>query len=326
MTTESFLQGYFDFLLDAAFSLNSANQYKSYLKNVCKKLPGMAKHLELISEYSDPDIQAVYAEQMNSAVSSAISSGTSAVSTKQLRNYKSAVALLIAYISNLEWTKGKGGSPKITITAASEYDRRDLRRIFLSRVKTQDRFSYSYGVFAARILSKIASKHKIKLFDGMVNGVSFIISADGKQRVTLADIDKLTIATDGGVYVEVKGASYPLYTEAIEDGVSRGFKILTARSMRDLSLDHDIPLYHALKDALFAMPEYKKLSDSVRSYIDSGITGNASTISKRYLAVIYPTMSLNEVMLLGEVFAFLNSTAITVMYTPSNSSKNKNVI
>lgn len=325
MTVQEFLKGYAAFAEDAGLTKYSIDQYRSYLNNVCKRLPAVASHLEHIAAASLADEKAAYAEQMNAAVTAAQKDDACTIGAKQLRNYKSAVALLIAYVSEMEWTKGKGASAKPVLCSVSEYDRKDLRRIFRSRVKTQDRLSYSYGVFAARILCRIAGRHKVALFNKAVDNVKFLISSDGKRFVRLKSVDKLSIAADGFVYVSAAGQTYSLYTEAVKGGKSAGYEKLRANTMRDLSLDHDMPLYHALERALDTMPAYKKLSDSVKGYQTRVGAPNASELSKNYWKDQYGRETIDENAVLREMGAFIDGTQMTVMFTPYNSSKSKSI-
>ena len=325
MKVTDFLKEYSAFVLDSGLSQFSADQYKSYLKNACKKLPAITNHLELIAESNNASDQAIYAEQMNAAICSALSDATCSVTKKSLSNYKCAVTVLVAYIAGFDWVKGEGASQRVTLTRVSEYSKKDIKRVFLSRVKTQDRFSYSYGVFAARILQKIASRHKLKIFNNMVDEVKFLVGADKNRFILFKNIDKLIIDVDGHVYIDSKGKTYPLYTEVVKNGVSSGYEVTTVKTMRDLSLDHDTPLYYTLKDSLDSMPEYKKLSDSVKHHINSLKKIEASKFSTDYFKKIYPSLGIDENVLLKEMSEFLDGTKMTVMFTPYNSSKNKSI-
>ena len=322
--SKMFLNEFEAFAIDADISEYSAAQYKSYLRNVCKKLPCVTNHLDLIATSDNACDKAIYAEQMNAAVTLALKDDACPVSKKRLRDYKCAVAMLVAFVSDLDWNKGKGATAKPVLACASEYSKKDLRRIFLSRVKTQDRLSYSYGVFVARLICKIASKHKIKPFNYLVENIKFLVGPDKNKFIRLKNVDKLTIATDGHAYIESKGKSYPVYTEVVKGGKSIGYEVANVTTMRDLSLDHDTPLYYALRSAFPDMPEYKKLSDSVKDYKDNGKKQNATNLSRDYYKNEYNNICISEKTLLEEICAFIDATQITIMLTSYNSSKNKN--
>jgi hypothetical protein len=324
MSTKDFLNEYAAFVMESGLSKYSSDQYKSYLNNVCKKFVGIENHLNMIAESVDADEQGYYAEQMNAVISSALKKENFFISKKKLRDYKCAVALLIAYISNFDWIKGEGSTSKPILSCVSEYNRKDLRRIFLSRVKTQDRLSYSYGVFAARILCKIAARYKVKIFNKMIDEVKFLVASDANKFVCLKQIDKLMIAIDGYVYIESGGKIYSVYTEVVKNGISTGYEKAKVSTMRDLSLDHDTPLYHALYNALGTMPEYKKLSDSIKQYQKTCGKMTASNLSKTYLDSVYQGIRIDEKSLLDEIGAFIDNTEITIMLTSYNSSKSKN--
>ncbi|MBQ7294409.1 MAG: hypothetical protein IJW79_11810 [Clostridia bacterium] len=323
MTTTDFIKAYEAFVLDGRLSKFSAEQYKSYLKNTCKKLPGISTHLDMISASGDADEQAVYAEQINAALTSALKDDSFPLKKKTLRNYKSAAAMLVAFLAELDSEKKKS---KITVslTGASEYTRNDIRKIFLARVRTQDRMSYSYGVFAARVLSRIATARKVKLFGKMIDNVKFLISSDGNNFIRLKKVDSLIIAADKHAYITSGGQTYPVYTQVVKDGKSTGYEIATVKSMRDLSLDHDSPLYYALETALPAMPEYGKLSASFKSFKDANGKMTAAHLSTQYFEKVFPALKLCESTILKETGAFLDGTQMTVMLKSYNSSKNKN--
>ena len=326
MTKNEFLNAYRTFALDAGFSAHSTAQYVSYLNNTCQKLPGVTDHLDYIAASTDPDVQAVYAEQMNAAITLALKTNTAAVTRKRLHDYKSAVNLLVAFLAGQAWVKSKGAVALPTLTSVSEYSRNDLRKIFLSRLKTQDRMSYSYGVFAARVLCKIATRHKVKLFNKAVDEAKFLYAPDKNSFFRLKEIDKLTIATDGHAYIERKGKTYPVYTETYQKGNAVAFEIANVTSVRFLSLDHDIPMYDALQAALGNMPEYKKLSDDILAYKAANPNMNASDLSTAYYDLLYPNLTVREDVLLAEIGAFLDATQLTVMHASYNSSKNKNTV
>lgn len=323
MTVQEFLAKYKAFVIDAGFTVNSADQYMSYIKNACKKLVGVEKNLELIAASEDIDVRAAYAEQINAAITQALKSGNSIVSQKRLRDYKSAVNVLIAFLSGDGWEKSQGSIAKPKLSCASEYTQKDLKRIFLSRLKTQDRFSYSYGVFAARVLCKIATANNVKLFDKMADNVKFIYSKNSSDFFVLKDIDKLIIATDGFAYIERKGVTYPVYTAAYKQGNFIGYEKAAITLARYLSLDHDVPMVEALEKELPNMTEYKKLSDDMMKYKQS-YKGNASQLSIEYYNSAYKKLSVCETELLKEMSAFLDSLQLTIMHSSYNSSKNKN--
>ena len=326
LDVKSFLREFEDFLVTVGYSHNAALQYCSYVRNVCKKLPGASDCLEKIAEAENAREQAVLAESMNVAVTLARKDASCTVSKKRLSDYKCAVTLLIAFVSELDWVKGHGAVSGPLLSGTSEYSRRDLVRIFLARLKTQDRLSYSYGVFAARILSRIATRQKVALFTQLIENVKFLTAADGKGTLRLKEIDMLCIATDGRVYVQKKGKTFPLYTEVIKCDKSLGYEQMVVSGMRDLSLDHDTPLYEALKTALVHMPEYKQLSDAFKSYLCEHPKLTAAQASKEFMKSEYSALRLSEPKILDELKPFLDTTEITVMLSSYNTSKSKRIV
>lgn len=327
MTTSEFLNEYYNFVIEAGFSKNSADQYKSYLRNVGKKLPSVENNLDLIASVEDMAAQSVYVEQMNVAITNALKSGNASVSSKRLNDYRCAVTVLHAFVEELAWDKGNGAIDKPSLTGISEYECKNIKKTFLSRVRTQDRLTYPYGVFAARILSRISTTYKVKLFDKMIENIKFLVSPVGNEYVHLKDIDKLIITDEGYVCIEVKGKINYVYTEIVRDGDSAGYEKLVVSSIGDLSLDHDTPLYIALQEALANMPEYKKISDSVKKYWKEN-KSIAAKFSKDYYEKKYNAVKedINETVMLKEMKEFLDNTSMTVMHKSYNSSKSKNII
>ena len=326
MLVNEFLKQYGNFLIDCGFTQNSVDQYKSYLRNVGKKLLSVANNLDMIASTEDTTIQGIYVEQMNIAVTNALRDEDCTVDRKKLHDYRCARAVLHAFVENLAWDKGNGAILKPGVSGLSEYEYKDIKKVFLLRVKTQDRLSYPYGVFAARILNKIAAHHKVKIFDKMIDNVKFLIAPDSNKYVYLKNINKLIITDGGHVCIESEGKTYYVYTEVVKNGVTEGYEKIVVSSLGDLSLDHDTPLYHALEAAITNMPEYKKLSDSVKAHVVANLEENAFNISKDYFDNQYPVEkeNINESVLLDEMGAFLGNTAMTIMHKSYNSSKNKN--
>lgn len=323
METKQFMKNYKQFVIDAGLTGNSAAKYVSYLNNACRDLNTIHNHMDLIAKTSNADNQAVYAEEIRSAIINAQNDSTCTIKAKDLRDYRSSANMLIAYISGKAWVKKKGAFTP-THKSVIEYTRKDLKDVFLSRVRTQDRFSYSYGVFAARILGRIATRHKIKLFTKMIDTTKFLYAPDRRKFFLLKDIDKLIIDLNGDVYMIKGDKEYPVYTETYHKGKFVGFEIIKASSMRDLSLDHDVPLYDALKTALDSMIEYKKLSNDIVKFKIT-ITGKTTAqISKLYFDSEYQNLSIDEEEIMKEMVAFLNTVKLTIMKTSYNSSKNKN--
>lgn len=334
MTKKEFYVGFSDFMADADFSKYSIAQYKKYLNNACKNLPGIQDLMEKIAESDNQRVQEQYAEAINAAITSAQNDENCSISSKDLSDYKSAVAVLIAYISGQQWEKNVGPVCIIPLNANSEYSKKDLKKIFLARLNTQDRFSYDYGVFAARVLTKIAKKYKVKLYDDAINNIKFLYIDDVNKYVKLKDIDKLVIDKNGYVYALVKRkykfkyfgpyAHYRVYTERYKNGRTHGFERINVRSIADLSLDHEIPMHEALKNEMVNMPEYKKLSDDIMKFKNTHKDLNASELSKEYYNKAYPNLDICEEDMLKEIKTFIDNIQLTIMLRSYNSSKSKN--
>lgn len=325
MTLREFMSGYRQFLMDAGLTYGSASCYVTYINNACKHLPRVASYNERIAQSDDPREQAVYAELIRIAVLDAMSDPACTIPKDDLNDWRSSASTLVAYISGFEWVKGEGAKALPVIDVNIERERSELiKRDFLPRVRTQDRFSYSYGVLPLRVLNKIATRLKVKLYDKMLGETKFLYAPDKSKFLLLKEIDKLTIATDGKVYMTKDGKDYLVYTEAFRDGKPNGFEIMTATTMADITLDHDTPMVEALEIAMKAMPEFTRLSNDIMRF-KSGKKGlTVSKLSTEYSKTEYPKLIIDEDALMKELLPFMNSTALTAMKREYNLSKNKN--
>jgi hypothetical protein len=101
--------------------------------------------------------------------------------------------------------------------------------------------------------------------------------------------------------------------------------------MKNLTLtkfdrDTDLEQLQAWKKLYKSMPEYKKMSDSIKLYQSTCSKKNSSDLSKSYLSSIYPGLHIDEKNMLSEIGAFIDDTQITIMLTSYNSAKGKTTI
>ena len=206
------------------------------------------------------------------------------------------------------------------------YDKKDLFRIFKSRLITQDR-DYSDGTYLpCRVLNKLFSKNKIykDLIGAVLAKTVFLL--DGENKTVLNDIESVSFEGDE-VFVNLKGGTKkPLFTEVRIKGQPITYEQLKSRRIRDLSLDHDIPLVKLINENINFYPNMKKLSDRIVAYknanSDKGYT--KSKLATDFMRDEYSKLGIEEEQLLVELCDLYNKVRLTIMLGKYNSSKNKN--
>lgn len=335
MSKEEFLIKYMEFLKENNISAKSAKSYVSYLNGACKNLPGVSAELfDFIADMSQ-DGRERFCENLMRAITTVQQNNNTMLAKKTLNNYHSAVNMLIAFINSDNAPKG---AKTLTLSVdliegASYYDKKDIMKNFLARLKTQDRFYY-FGCFPIRLINKIATAYKKgNLFNELINSTNFIYGTcdcleSPLKIVQLKDIEGIFIK-EGKAYISVNSKNFPIYTEEYKDGNKTGYVIATVNTFSDLSLDHDTPMFSALPGFLYRdSTVYKQLSDSASEYIKTkkwSKKTQANKLAKEYLqSTEYKNLNLSEEMLLNEVSAFIKTLSLTIMQRSYNSSKNKN--
>lgn len=336
MSKKSFLEMYQEFIVEMGKGEGTAKSYVSYLNGACKNLPEIEDNaIDNIADMTQ-DVQEIFCENLMRAITSAQKNNNTSVSNKTLDNYHSAVNMLIAFInSNNAPANTKPVVDKLPLSGEeSYYSKEDIKKNFLARLKTQDRFYNEFGCFPIRLINKIATANgKKKLFDKLINNTSFIYSlTDGEDSqlriIHLKDIDGVYIKNNKA-YVSINKKNYPIFTEEYTDGKKSGYVVATVNTFGDLSLDHDTPMFTALSGFFYrGATTFEQLSVSALKYVNKKQWSNkkrANNLSKEYLhSQEYKDLKLSEESLLNEVSAFINTLSLTVMQRSFNSSKNKN--
>ena len=322
ITRKELFTAYEEYLNDSGcFGAGSAGSYASYVRGAVRQTSADALLDQLCAAYGTPAAITV-AESLGSMVADEIDAGgvNVKVTLKTLRNYKSGVAMLIPFLESV--------LPEVTVDPAKVmgvdhiwYSQGDLKRIFKSRLSTQDR-NYADSSYPARLITKI-NKRRYKLYDRLIDNVKFIYSADGKKTVLLKDITSVIIS-GGLAYVNVKGDLLPVYTGTYRDGHSCGYRPADVTSISLLSLDHDSPMKTELAEALKLKSALKKLSEDFNRYYKAHAGEGASKIATGFFNNEYDGIRYNESALMNEVKAFVDSLQLTIMHKSDNSSKNSN--
>ena len=170
-TLKKFFKEYKEYLVDTDHTPYSADQYCTYLRKTCAFLNLGQGFIEAIIAISDANVQAALCEYLMAKLSNEFKNTTDKVLKKHISNYKSAVTALSEFLTHEDDGSATTLSllPAVTLPCESIYDRKELFNIFKSRLVTQDRFYYDDGkCFPSRIINRIATKNKRKLYDTLI--------------------------------------------------------------------------------------------------------------------------------------------------------------
>ena len=176
---KKFFQEYKEYLVDTDHTSYSADQYCTYLRKACAMLDLGEGFLEAIVAISDSNVQAALCEYLMSKLSNKFKNSTDKAQKKQISNYKSAVSMLSEFVSESGTPKSSSVTvsflPAVTLPFESVYSQKELFNIFKSRLVTQDRYYYGdEKCFPSRIINRIATKHKRKLYNNLILDTRFL--------------------------------------------------------------------------------------------------------------------------------------------------------
>ena len=160
----------------------------------------------------------------------------------------------------------------------------------------------------------------------MLNGCKVLIDNRG-HSIKLKQVHNISIVNhEFVVCYGSKGTTTKLYTEVNKKGNSLGYKIQTGDLLRDISLDHDNPLFDVYRKFLFDgnAPTLRKLSDDYCAYHRAHMNITQSALACHYYNNRYSQLGINEQGLLKEVDVLFSCLKLTIMDRKINSSKNKN--
>lgn len=317
---DPFWQAFADYLSDEGLAENSIVCYIwQYLRKSFEKYLGM--DCRDFSKLDDAD-KIRTAEDLHAKLAAAKNAGGTD-SKKTVQNYSSAVSALLAF---LQGSVSAAAAALVSVPAATvidEYPYQELLRIFKARLITQDR-EYRGAALPCRLLNKLFSRdpNYKKLIKEVLDNTVFLL---GKGRtITLKDIDKVRFA-GGNVWVVPKnGTEEELYTEVYQKGKYMGQAKMQATRIRELSLDHDVPLANMFGGLLNSCPNLKKLSDGILAY-KATLGGNRqakSQFTTDFYNTQYRSLGIDEVALLAELSMLYRNISLTIMQLNYNISKN----
>ncbi len=325
---KKFFKEYKGYLVDTDHTIYGADQYCTYLRKACAFLNLGEGFIEAIIAISDANVQAALCEHLMAKLCNEFKNTTDKALKKQISNYKSAVTALSEFLTHEDDGNDTILSllPAVTLPCESVYDRKELFNIFKSRLVTQDRYYYDDGkCFPSRIINRIATKNKRKLYDTLILNTRFLYEADGDKFFVLREIDRLTIKTDGFVKIEVKGKEYDVYTEVWTDHKIVGYELLRVSSVRYISLDHMVSVHSKLIPFIDMRGELEKFSKHVMSYKRTVPDMTVSDFSSAYYNSHYGELSVDEMVLLDQILEFIDMLELLILHKSYNSSKNDSV-
>ncbi len=322
MTTKEFKQAYKHFLINVTkHSKHTADKYVSYINKACT-LPGMHNLWDRIAFCDDMAKKILCVEELCDAIASAFDDPACTIKEKDLRDSQSSAHVLLAFVSNRIWTKHKG----VQVSFVQIFSHKALISKFKQRLRTQDRL-YAFGAFPIDLICKIATKHKLRtLWDELIAQTKFVYDAKGNV-FPFKDISCVLIGDDHRAYFERDGQIHTTFTKIAG---STTFDEIRTMDIRDLSLDHDIPVEKALRATLEsgAMSEFQKLSNDiihrfVPIYKAFHSRAKVQDIISAYGQAEYDPVRLNidEPAMLQEVQDFLGTLSLTIMDQKQNSAK-----
>lgn len=116
---------------------------------------------EAIAAITDTNVRASLCKYLMARLSREFENATDKAEKKKISNYKSSVAMFSEFVSGEEDEEPAAEAitsflPEVTLPSESIYGRKDLIRIFKSRLVTQDRYYYGdNSCFPARIINRI---------------------------------------------------------------------------------------------------------------------------------------------------------------------------
>lgn len=209
-----------------------------------------------------------------------------------------------------------------------EINRTDLESKFKSRLKTQDRD----GRLPMRVIQKLF--HNNDSWDDILTRcilhIRFLTSANGKEWQHLSNVEKVTINEHSkSVTITCSdGSIYDVYTEKY-NRLSKGgiFELLQASSLKELSLDHPIPMFCLLETHRYE--HLKQLNEDFGMFLCNCDDDELDSTSKKASAFCcekqYDQGFLDG--LLEELrHLFLDTNPLTIMQLKDNITKNSHIV
>lgn len=291
-------------------SKDSAESYDSYVRNAF-----IAIDKEITNVNNTNALEAVisYFSQQNVAVKHN-------KSPKTISNYVSGLRMYAEYLYQTSTDTDVEELFDIEITDSLCFEKKDLYKVFVFRLITQDRF-YQEIFFPISLVKQILySSNNTTFFDSFITNIldNTIIHTD-KEEVKLIDVDFLRVENES-VYVGVNKNLLKVLTPT-QTAELIPFK---AKDLRNVSLDHitsQHSIMHQLKDELTAFKSLTDLLQNTKPFVTNRPTLNA--FKKSYgLENIVTSIDINALM--KELELIGSHIQLQFMDRSMNTSKGKN--
>lgn len=204
------------------------------------------------------------------------------------------------------------------------YSNKDLKSIFKSRLKTQDRV-YKHLVLPLRVINTLFKKEFGKTYedflDTQIDNIQYLIK-DENINIRHRDVEQLELTEKNGIILTTKdGLRHFLYTDT-----KSGKQEMKASRIREVTIDHKTPLHDLTLN--HHCPELHKLSDIVKKILEKsgeGITGRTLTKYKKLIdEYLIEDNEIDLEKLFYDFKGLYNKMDLVLMDGASNSSKGKN--
>ena len=248
---------------EAGLTPNSADQYKVYIKKLCVSVdrvfgPGWFESLTLDHEYG-------LLEQKLNLISAFIESQVRICSKeckKVWTDWRSAFHQFEEFLFDITDMWNFGVQDRMIVAT---YTHEELCRVFLGRLKTQSRYYPRFDIlFPPRLITKIFKRCRhntntwINWLKSDIESMHILRDAAcGFDR--FSDIKKLEILADGTVvFTRNDGTSFEMMTRTANGAVVKEF---VTRGLRDVSIDHVVPLENILRQNRNRLVGFTRLTE-----------------------------------------------------------------
>ena len=256
------------------------------------------------------------------------------ITDKTLSNYKSSFVAFMAFNDDMRFL-GKDEYSKLLSTFKYDFffSKKDILENFEFRIKSQDRFYEQLNVcLPCRFLEKPYQTGKknwnryTKVVDEMLERCKIIVNCNGKF-IRLKQVKNIRIVNQEFIVsYGSNGQETKIYTEIYQKNIFKGYKIQKGNILKDISLDHDTPLYKMYPSYLATgvAPLLSKLGKDYLLYRQTHKNLSDSSLPCDYYRNRYSALKIDTDELLKEVQDFFSKVNLTIMDRRINSSKNKN--
>ena len=288
-------------LIEEGLGERTANSYLSYIRRMNDELfPDIMENEGEVSEFfywlkecleKAPEETMELMGRMQSAIKQEQKKGTSEFPQKTLNNWHSAFVRYMEFIGLLIEADGEEENEKevkkeeTAVAKKAEsikipsfgnknvsYDEKTLRRIFRSRLVTQDRLTGEEGkvYYPIRLVKKIfntdakAKKFINRWFDGLIDNIE-VLTDQREKPFKLKEISEVNINPKGGHVAVSMGEGQEALTLLTHTAAGETTS-MDVKTLRDISIDHKIPIHAILVDKADQLKGLAILTANIKNY------------------------------------------------------------